>query len=207
MALPKQALRGLLLVAGLIMVSEGAAQVGSVSPCPLQQYRVPSWSKDHGVIARRLKDDLTVAYQVGDRDLAMAILCAGAAAKVPLAEMALAAMVAEGKLGLKKDPAQARMWLERAARSGDSQAQLALSNMYMSGVGGPIRIGEGMELMRAAARGGNVSAQFLYGAELYLGRYAQRDLKGALFWLRRAAGNGHGKAKETLRQLAKEGIR
>jgi len=183
------------------------AQTSSAAPCPLERYRVPQWAKGRNTFAAELEPDFKVAWQGAETDLGVAILCAGAAAGAPWAEMALGAMVSEGRLGFKKDPVQARAWMERAAARGHAEAQFMLSGMYISGAGGPVKVAAGVDLLRAAAQGGFADAQFSYGSELYLGRYLPRDPNGALLWLRRAAQAGHEGASKILQELARQGVR
>ena len=194
-------LRRLALLAGLAVASAAPAQTGSVAPCPLELYKVPQWAKDGDTLRQRLEADLKFAVQGGESELGLAILCAGAAAGLPFAETMLGGMTAEGRIGLKKDAALGRQWLERAAAHGDALAQYLLSNMYFSGQGGPVRIKEGMDHLRSAAHGGNVEAKYHLGAELITGSYVPRDLQAARRWLQEAANAGHPRAPAMLREL------
>jgi TPR repeat protein len=200
----KAGLQRLILLTAMVVASTATAQTGSVVPCPLERYRVPQWASDRTAFRQRLESDLKFAYQAGESDLALAILCAGAAAGEPFAEMALAAMVAEGKLGLSKDPALARRWLERAAARGDAQAQYLLYEMYLTGRGGPVRIAQAMDLLRASATSGYIEAKFMLAVQLITGDYVPRDLKAARQWLREAAQAAHPRAVRILRDLEQE---
>jgi TPR repeat protein len=56
----------------------------------------------------------------------------------------LAVLLATGHGGFAKDPAEARLWYERAARAGDLQSQLNFGLMCMEGEGGPATPTEGL---------------------------------------------------------------
>lgn len=178
-----------------------AAAQPSIAPCPPEHYRAPAGAADAASLRRQIEVDARLAWQLGDTELTLIVLCSGAAAGVPFAETMIAAALAGGLLGVKQDPARARTWLERAAGRGDPGAQLALSNMYFEAEGGPARIGDAMDLLRQAAASGLPKAQLLLGLELSLGRYVPRNLDAAAVWLERAERGGEASAGKLLQEL------
>jgi localization factor PodJL len=76
------------------------------------------------------------------------------------AEFYLADLYQDGKAGLKKDPAQARNWLQRAAEGGERTAMHNLALDEHEGVGGPRNPAAAAEWFRRAAELGLVDSQF-----------------------------------------------
>jgi localization factor PodJL len=76
------------------------------------------------------------------------------------AEFYLAELYQDGKAGLKKDPAQSRSWLGRAAEGGDRTAMHNLALDEHEGVGGPRNPTAAAEWFRRAAELGLVDSQF-----------------------------------------------
>jgi localization factor PodJL len=76
------------------------------------------------------------------------------------AELYLADLYQEGKAGLKKDPAQSRSWLQRAAEGGDRTAMHNLALDEHEGAGGRRDPAAAAEWFRRAAELGLVDSQF-----------------------------------------------
>jgi len=76
------------------------------------------------------------------------------------AEFYLSELYQNGRAGLKKDPAQSRSWLERAADGGDRNAMYNLALDEHEGVGGPRSPAAAAEWFRRAAELGMVDSQF-----------------------------------------------
>jgi TPR repeat protein len=189
------------LAAALVYAIDAAAQTSDIAPCRAEHYRAPASASETARLAEQLEADVKLAYQAGDTDLALVMLCRGAAAGLPLAETMIGAVTANGQLSVKRDPAQARVWLRRAASRDYPRAQLLLANMYLEAEGGPASIEEGIRLLEAAARSGLANAQFLYGMEFVLGRYVPKNLDAATHWLRAARDGGESHAEKVLSDL------
>ncbi len=104
---------------------------------------------------------ILVSDNPGDRGLHLALPFYEKAAAQGVADAQYA--VAQLYIGLKDLPAakkaEARMWLERAAKAGFDTAQLDMGIWLVNGVGGDQDYDKGFEWMRTAAMRGNVVAQ------------------------------------------------
>jgi TPR repeat protein len=102
----------------------------------------------------------------------------------------MAQVYANGVGGRPRDEAEARKWLEKAARQNFDTAQLDLATWLVEGRGGPRDYKAGFEWMSRAARGGNVAAQNRL-AKLYmagLGTDPDSILAAAWYFTARRAG-------------------
>ncbi len=75
------------------------------------------------------------------------------------AEYAVSQLLANGTTSIKRDEAEAREYLLRAARKNYDTAQLDLATWLVEGRGGERNYDAGFRWMLTAARGGNVAAQ------------------------------------------------
>ncbi len=82
-----------------------------------------------------------------------------AEAGLPDAQYAMAQIYADGVAGLSHDDAEARKWLERAARQGFDTAQLDLGTWLVEGRGGTRDETSGFRWLKTAAERGNIAAQ------------------------------------------------
>lgn len=106
-------------------------------------------------------------------------------------------------LGVPEDDAQAQRWFERAARSGQVDAQFHLANMLAFG---QARVAEGEDAARQAAqwyfeaaRQGHADAQYALGVLFLTGSGVVASAAEARKWIQRAADQGHADAKAYLR--------
>jgi localization factor PodJL len=76
------------------------------------------------------------------------------------AQFYLSKLYEDGKGGLKKDPAQARQWVQKAAEGGDRAAMHNLALDDFEGVGGPRDAAAAAEWFRRAAELGLLDSQF-----------------------------------------------
>ncbi|MGD9912638.1 MAG: tetratricopeptide repeat protein [Rhizobiaceae bacterium] len=92
-----------------------------------------------------------------------------AEAGLPDAQYALSQLYAEGFAGKPKDEAEARKWLDKAARQGFDTAQLDLGSWLVEGRGGAKDESGGFHWLKVAAERGNAAAQnrvaklYMYG--------------------------------------------
>ncbi|WP_162939622.1 tetratricopeptide repeat protein [Neorhizobium sp. NCHU2750] len=104
---------------------------------------------------------ILISENPGDRGLELALPFYEKSAEQGVADAQYA--VSQLYSSLKSVPpekkAQARMWLERAAKAGYDTAQLDMGIWYVNGVGGERDYDKGFEWLRIAALRGNVVAQ------------------------------------------------
>jgi localization factor PodJL len=111
------------------------------------------------------------------------------------AEFYLGQLYQEGKAGLKKDPAQARGWLERAAEGGDRTAMHNLALDEHEGVGGPRNSAAAAEWFRRAAELGLVDSQFNLAAIYEHGDGVSQNPAEAYKWYLIASRAGDAESK------------
>lgn len=87
------------------------------------------------------------------------------------------------------------------AEEGDPQAQFALGQAYMEGIGVATDSQVGLAWYRRAAENGHVEAQYRMGMALMEGRGTTQDYLAASTWLERAARNGLPEAMYSLGRL------
>ncbi|GHC76789.1 tetratricopeptide repeat protein [Limoniibacter endophyticus] len=111
-------------------------------------------------------------------------------AGLPDAQYAMSQLDANG-IGIEKpDETAARGWLEKAARAGFDSARVELATMMLWGKGGARDEKGGFEMMRRAARSGNVAAQNRL-AKLYIQAIGNEgDPIEAASWYMVARSNG-----------------
>jgi TPR repeat protein len=100
----------------------------------------------------------------------------------------LAIMAADGR-GMKKDPAQARDWLEKAAAKGEPTASYNLALLLLNG--GSADATRAAGLMRIAAEAEIGDAQHGLGVLYARGDILPKDPTEAARWFLRAARNGN----------------
>lgn len=93
----------------------------------------------------RYEDALRVARRAADRGAAYSVNTIGV-------------LTFRGWGGAKKDYVQARLWYEKGAALGSSNAMKQLGFMHLRGIGGPVSTEKGIELMNRAIASGNRSA-------------------------------------------------
>jgi len=89
------------------------------------------------------------------------------------------------------DLAEAAKWNRKAAKQGNTSAQLALSFAYADGAGVARDQGESIRWLRQAAENGDAGAQNLLGLAYLIGDRLSRDPAEAARWFRQSAEAGH----------------
>ena len=84
---------------------------------------------------------------------------------------------------VRKDYAQARVWLEKAAAKGSAESQVLLGVMEYHGQGGPRNDAKAAEWMTKAATSGNAGGQLQLGMYKACGVGVEKNLEDAYFWL------------------------
>lgn len=111
--------------------------------------------------------------------------------------LSLAVIHENGQLGTEPDPAKAMALLaqafthtRQAAESGDPEAQLLLSSMYLEGIGTAGDPALAMDWLHRSARNGHVPAQLEMASRYSRGSLLPRHVDAALMWIERVANQG-----------------
>lgn len=119
------------------------------------------------------------------------------------AQFHLAGLYAEGGPGLQPNPAEARLWLERAATAGEAPAMYNLAHYLLDGIGGPRSQAAAVRWFREAAERGLTDSQY------NLARLHEDGVEGvppdpaeAYKWYLVAAESGDAQAAEAAERLA-----
>ncbi|NNG25805.1 tetratricopeptide repeat protein [Telluria aromaticivorans] len=99
--------------------------------------------------------------------------------------------VAAAAQAVSADPAQAAHRYRQAAANGDTQASLALSELYRVGQGVPKDEAKSVALLRSSAELGNPVAMSLVGWRYFYGNGYPQDGAYAALWFQRAAMRGN----------------
>lgn len=119
------------------------------------------------------------------------------------AQFYLAKLYENGEAGLKKDPAEARRWTEKAAQGGDRQAMHNLAYDYFEGLGGPRNLTTSADWFRRAADQGNPDSQYNL-AQLYeQGFGVPQNSAEAYKWYLIAAKSGDPESKAAADRIKK----
>lgn len=116
------------------------------------------------------------------------------------AQFYLAKLYTEGAAGLKKDPAEARRWTERAAEGGNRAAMHNLGIAMAEGQGGPKNAAMSAQWFRRAADLGLVDSQYNLGVLYEQGRGVDQNAAEAYKWYLIAARN---RDEEALKNAAR----
>ena len=118
------------------------------------------------------------------------------------AQLHLASLYENGAAGLAASPAEARVWVRRAADAGDARGMHSYGMYLYEGTGGARDRAEAMEWLRKAAEAGLVDSQFNV-AKLYEtgDEGIQSDLPEAYKWYLIAARAGDGDAQSAVERL------
>lgn len=116
------------------------------------------------------------------------------------AQFYLAKLYSEGAAGLKKDPAEARRWTERAAEGGNRAAMHNLGIAMAEGQGGPKNAAMSAQWFRRAADLGLVDSQYNLGVLYEQGRGVDQNAAEAYKWYLIAARN---RDEEALKNAAR----
>lgn len=117
------------------------------------------------------------------------------------AQFYLAKLHETGASGVKKDPAEARRWTERAANGGDSKAMHNLALYYFEGTGGPPNPVSAATWFRRAAEAGLQDSQYNLARLYELGNGVAQNRAEAYKWYLIAAAGGDAEAKASAERL------
>ena len=113
------------------------------------------------------------------------------------AQFYLAKLYENGEAGLKKDPAEARRWTERAAQGGNRHAMHNLGIALIEGKGGPKNATLAGQWFRRAADLGLVDSQYNLGALYEQGLGESQNAAEAYKWYLVAARTGDEEARKS----------
>ena len=118
------------------------------------------------------------------------------------AQLHLADLYQRGAAGVAANPAEARVWMRRAADGGDAKGMHNYGMALYDGIGGDQNRGEALEWLKRAAELGLVDSQFNV-AKLYEtgDQGIQPDLTEAYKWYLIAARAGDGDAQSAIERL------
>lgn len=117
------------------------------------------------------------------------------------AQFYMAKLYEDGDAGIKKDPAEARRWTQRAAEGGDPKAMHNLGLYYFHGDGGSKNVAQAATWFRRAADLGLVDSQYNL-AQLYEeGLGVSLNPAEAYKWFLIAAKSGDGESKASADRL------
>ena len=107
--------------------------------------------------------------------------------------------------GVPRDYKKALYWYEKAANSGDADAQYNLGNMYYNGDGTPQDYEKAFYWYEKAANSGEFIAQYKLGKMYYYGEGVVQDYEKAFYWYEKAANAGDSDAQINLGYMYEKG--
>ena len=123
---------------------------------------------------------------------------------MPIAQLNLGLLYAEGRGGLPRDEAQAVAGYRKAAEQGLSLAQLMLGLAYANGRGLPRDDRQAFQWFERAAASGSALAQYGMGMLYSNGRGIGQDWIKAYLWLTMAASGGYVGATQQLDYISSQ---
>jgi TPR repeat protein len=107
-----------------------------------------------------------------------------------------------GRWGMKRDPAVARRWCERAAKQGDPSAMYCMGGLYDAGIAVPRNPVLAAQWFERAAERGVADAQADIAYMYWTGEGVSWNPVLALQWWMRAATQGNERARQKLISVA-----
>ncbi|MDO8297810.1 MAG: peptidoglycan-binding protein [Caulobacter sp.] len=120
------------------------------------------------------------------------------------AQFYLAKLYENGEGGLRKDPAEARRWTERAAQGGDRKAMHNLGLYYFEGQGGPKNTTSAAQWFRKAADLGLSDSQYNLGRLYEEGFGVSQNPAEAYKWYLIAARAGDAEARSSAERVKRD---
>nr|WP_258045541.1 tetratricopeptide repeat protein [Mesorhizobium sp. NBSH29] len=189
------------LVVALAAIAGTARAAGEVAPVP----QAPTQSVDPMRFGAKKPDEAYGAFQRGLYKTALNLALPRANAGEPAAQTLVAEILSRG-LGVKRDPAEAAKWYEKAAEQGVPEAQFQYALMLIDGKFVSQDKKAAFALMQASAEAGNVLAQFNLAQMLIDQHPGDKGLQLAFPYYERAAKADLPDAQYALSQLLARGI-
>lgn len=174
------------MAANLTLDGPGSADTASVAAPP----------PDSSDVYNQAKDKIKANDPAG-----LALMRKAANVGYAPAQFYMAKLYEDGDAGIKKDPAEARRWTQRAAEGGDPKAMHNLGLYYFHGDGGSKNVAQAATWFRRAADLGLVDSQYNL-AQLYEeGLGVSLNPAEAYKWFLIAAKSGDGESKASADRL------
>lgn len=120
-------------------------------------------------------------------------------------EVALARAYLIGR-GVERDDSRAAYWYEKAANSGDPDAQRILAHLYQMGLGVPRDPVQAVRWLERAVASGSMEAKVDLATNYLWGAGVKKDVQLSATWFREAAAKGSGRAATYLGDMYHFGI-
>ena len=130
------------------------------------------------------------AYQQGDFATAFKEFMPLAEAGQASAQAAVGHMYLNGQ-GVPQDPAQAAIWLEKAAEGGNARARYQIGNMYAAGMGVPVDDMKASYYLIKAANQNMAVAQLAMAQRFYHGQGVPKDMVQSFLYAALSARQGN----------------
>ncbi len=141
------------------------------------------------------------AYEAGDYATALKEFMPLAEAGQPSAQAAIGQMYLDGH-GVPQDPAQAALWLEKAANGGNARARAQIGALYATGTGVPQdEMKASYWLLKAANQNVRQSQRFM-AFRFYEGRGVPKDLAQSFLYSALCARQGDTDCQSLMNLLA-----
>ena len=162
-------------------------------PDDWRSFVLPDWIDSHVLCGQRFHDALA--------DIALQECLDKAKAGDPRAQYDIGVLLFRGTLGGLRNFEKSVEWLQRAADQGYANAQAALGEKYVFGLGVPQDKEKGRRLLDQAVRENSAEGYFRLGALLYAGRHLPEDKERGRKLIAKAAEQGHVYAEQALSNL------
>lgn len=143
------------------------------------------------------------AYQAGDYATALQEFLPLAEAGQASAQAAVGQMYLDG-LGVPKDPAQAAIWLEKAATGGNARARAQIGALYATGTGVPQDEMKASYWLLKAANQNVLQSQRFMAQRFFHGQGVPKDLAQSFLYAALAARQGDPEGQAMTEILAKQ---
>ena len=167
--------------------------MAEAKPEDWRSFVLPDWIHSQALCGRRFRDTLS--------DIALQECLDKAKAGDPRAQYDIGVLLFRGTLGGLRNFEKSVEWLERSADQGYANAQAALGEKYVFGLGVPQDKEKGRRLLDQAVRENSVEGYFRLGALLYSGRHLPEDKAQGRKLIAKAAEQGHIFAERALSNL------
>jgi len=173
----------------------------AIAPQPIGASPPPAAAEDAGPALAAAYDAAVRAIEAQEPGALEALKRTANLGYAP-AQLYLATLYENGRLGVKKDLAEARRWTERAAQGGDRKAMHNLALYAFEGVGGqPKNAPLAAQWFRRAADLGLVDSQYNLGRLYEQGLGVNQNPAEAYKWYLVAARSGDGESRQSAERV------
>jgi len=173
----------------------------AITPQPIGASPTPAPAEDAGPALAAAYDSAVRAIEAQEPGAVEGLKQTANLGYAP-AQLYLATLYENGRLGVKKDLAEARRWTERAAQGGDRKAMHNLALYAFEGVGGqPKNAPLAAQWFRRAADLGLVDSQYNLGRLYEQGLGVNQNPAEAYKWYLVAARSGDGESRQSAERV------